>query len=158
MLHISETFKGPGCPFCLPVLADTSSPSCLCSELGPFTQSTYFSFSMNFSSAVFFCLVILKWLYIFYYYYYYCFTSYFRRSRRMCVFVCVSRSVVSDSLWPRGLLPTRLLHPWDFPGKSTGVGCHPLLQWIFLTLGSNLGLLHCRQIPYGLSHQGSLLL
>ena len=35
-----------------------------------------------------------------------------------------SRSVVSDSLWPRGLQPTRLLHPWDSPGKSTGVGCH----------------------------------
>ena len=26
-----------------------------------------------------------------------------------------------------GLQPTRLLHPWDFPGKSTGVGCHRLL-------------------------------
>ena len=35
-----------------------------------------------------------------------------------------SRSVVSDSWWPHGLQPTRLLHPWDFPGKSTGVGCH----------------------------------
>ena len=29
--------------------------------------------------------------------------------------------------WPHGLQPTRLLHPWDFPGKSTGVGCHCLL-------------------------------
>ena len=35
--------------------------------------------------------------------------------------------VVSDSSWPHGLQPTRLLHPWDFPGKSTGVGCHCLL-------------------------------
>ena len=35
-----------------------------------------------------------------------------------------SRSVVSDSSQPQGLQPTRLLHPWDFPGKSTGVGCH----------------------------------
>ena len=35
-----------------------------------------------------------------------------------------SCSVVSDSLRPHGLQPTRLLHPWDFPGKSTGVGCH----------------------------------
>ena len=32
------------------------------------------------------------------------------------------RSVMSDSLRPHGLQPTRLLHPWDFPGKSTGVG------------------------------------
>ena len=38
-----------------------------------------------------------------------------------------SRSVMSDCLWPHGLQPTRLLHPWDFPGKSTGVGCHYLL-------------------------------
>ena len=40
-----------------------------------------------------------------------------------------SRSVVSDSQRPHGLQPTRLLCPWDFPGKSTGVGCHCLL-WI----------------------------
>ena len=38
-----------------------------------------------------------------------------------------SCSVVSDSSWPYGLQPTRLLHPWNFPGKSTGVGCHCLL-------------------------------
>ena len=38
-----------------------------------------------------------------------------------------SRSVMSDSVRPHGLQPTRLLHPWDFPGKSTGVGCHCLL-------------------------------
>ena len=30
-------------------------------------------------------------------------------------------------LQPHGLQPTRLLHPWDFPGRSTGVGCHHLL-------------------------------
>ena len=35
-----------------------------------------------------------------------------------------SRSVVSDSHWSHGLQPTRLLCPWDSPGKSTGVGCH----------------------------------
>ena len=39
-----------------------------------------------------------------------------------------SRSVMSDSWRPYGLQPTRLLHPWDFPGKRTGVGCHCLLQ------------------------------
>ena len=42
-----------------------------------------------------------------------------------------------------------------FPGKSTGVGCRFLLQGIFLTQGSNPGLLHYRQILYHLSHQGS---
>ena len=41
-----------------------------------------------------------------------------------------SRSVVSDSLRPHGLQPTRLLHPWDFVGKSTGVGCHRLLWFM----------------------------
>ena len=46
-------------------------------------------------------------------------------------------------------------HPRDFPGKSTGVGCHFLVQRIFLTQGSNLGLLHSRQTLYPLSHQGS---
>ena len=101
------------------------------------------------------------------------------------------------------MTPTRLPHPWDFPGKNTGVCCHfPLqcmkvksesevaqscltlsypmdcsppgtsvhgilqariVEWvaipfssgIFLTPGSNLGLPHCRQILYHLSHQRS---
>ena len=39
-----------------------------------------------------------------------------------------SHSVVSYSQRPYGLQPTRLLHPWDFPGESTGVGCHCLLR------------------------------
>ena len=39
-----------------------------------------------------------------------------------------SHSVMSDSQWSHGLQPTRLLCPWDFPGKSTGVGCHCLLH------------------------------
>ena len=50
---------------------------------------------------------------------------------------------------------TSLLHLWDFPGKNTGVGCHCLLQEIFLTQGLNLSFLHCRRILYCLSHQGS---
>ena len=41
------------------------------------------------------------------------------------------------------------------PGKNTGVGSHSLLQVVFLTQGLNLGLLHCRQILYSLSHQRS---
>ena len=43
----------------------------------------------------------------------------------------------------------------DSPGKNTGVGCHALLWGIVPTQGSNPGLLHCRQIVYDLSHQGS---
>ena len=50
---------------------------------------------------------------------------------------------------------TRLLRPWNFSGRSTGVGCHLFLQGIFLTQGTNLGLPHCWQMLYHLSHQGS---
>ena len=60
----------------------------------------------------------------------------------------LSRSVMPNSLQPLGLKPTRLLCPWDFPGKNTGLGCHDLLQGIFLTQRSNPLLLHCRQILY----------
>ena len=42
-------------------------------------------------------------------------------------------------------VPTRLLHPWNSPSKNTGVGCHFLLQGIFLTQGLNPGLPHCGQ-------------
>ena len=66
-----------------------------------------------------------------------------------------SCSVVSDSLRPHGLQPTRLLGPWDFPGMNTGVGCRFLLQGIFLIQGSNPGLPHCRQTLYRLSYRAT---
>ena len=49
-----------------------------------------------------------------------------RPQNHLLLYHSVSRSVVSDSL-----RPTRLLRPWDSPGKNTGVGCHSLLQGIF---------------------------
>ena len=49
---------------------------------------------------------------------------------RLSESACVC-SVVSDFLQPPGLQSTRLLCPWDYPGKNTGVGCHFLLQEIF---------------------------
>ena len=50
---------------------------------------------------------------------------------------CVSRSVMSDSLWPHGLyITSQASHPWDSPGKDTGVACHFLLQGIFQVQGS----------------------
>ena len=55
---------------------------------------------------------------------------------RTCAF-----SVVSDSLWPPRLWPSRLLCPWNSPGKNIRVGCHFFLQVIFPTQGSNLRLL-----------------
>ena len=62
---------------------------------------------------------------------------------------------MSDSCNPTDC-SARCLCPWDFPGKNTGVGCHFLLQGIFLTQGSNLGLI-CRQILYQLSTREYLL-
>ena len=61
-----------------------------------------------------------------------------------------SHSVMSDSL-----RPYRLYSPWNSPGQNTGVSSLSLLQGIFPTQGSNPGLLHCRQILYQLSYQGS---
>ena len=55
-------------------------------------------------------------------------------------------SVVSDSLWPHGLLPARLLCLWAFLGKNTRAGCHFLLQEIFPTQGWNPWLLRFRRI------------
>ena len=61
-----------------------------------------------------------------------------------------SCSVVSGSLWPRGLYS-----PWNSSGHNTGVGSLSLLLGIFPTQGSNPGLPHCRRILYQVSHQGS---
>ena len=62
-----------------------------------------------------------------------------------------------NSLQPRGLKPTRLLCPWNFPGEntgvSTGVSCHFLLQGIFPTEGLNPCLLHWQVDSLLLSHQ-----
>ena len=65
---------------------------------------------------------------------------------------------MSDYLWHHGLSLARLLRPWNSPGKNTEVGCHFLLQGIFLTQGLNLCLLHLLHwqvdsLP--LSHLGS---
>ena len=70
----------------------------------------------------------------------------------------VSCSVMSDSLQPEGMYPSRLLCLWNSPGKNPGVGSPYLLQDIFPTQGSNLGVLHFRWILYCLSYQGSPLL
>ena len=61
---------------------------------------------------------------------------------------------VTEPNWTE-LQSTRLLCPWKFPGKHAIVGFQFFIQGIFLTQGLNPGLLHCRQILYFLSHQGS---
>ena len=65
------------------------------------------------------------------------------------------RSVLSDSLRPHGLYPTRFPCPWDSPGRSTGVGCRLLLQGIFPTQRQSPGLMHGTWPLYRLIHQGS---
>ena len=65
----------------------------------------------------------------------------------VCALSCFSLIRLFGTLWA---VAARLLHPWDSPGKNTGVGCDALLQGIVLTQGLNLcllGLLHGRQIP-----------
>ena len=53
-----------------------------------------------------------------------------------------SRSVMSDSPQPHGLQPSRLLRPWDSPGKNTGVGYHGLLQ---LGWGAKIRFSFCKE-------------
>ena len=72
-----------------------------------------------------------------------------------------SRSVMFDSSQPHGLQPTRLLRPWDFPGKSTGVGCHCLLWNYGISLLKSLvkGVIMTRpQVRYPLLFKTSILL
>ena len=55
-------------------------------------------------------------------------------AKYLCCCCCSAASVVSDSVWPHRRQPTRLLRPWDSQGKSTGVGCHFLLQNISIDI------------------------
>ena len=66
-----------------------------------------------------------------------------------CACAC---TVMPNSWQPRGLQATGLLSLWNFLDKNTGVGCHFLLQGIFLAHGSNLHLLHGQADSLPLSH------
>ena len=81
-----------------------------------------------------------------------------RKSYTLLVLYVLNHSAVSDSLRPHGLQPIRILCRWDFPGKNTGVGCHFLLQGIFLTQGWNPCLLHGQADSLPLHHLGSHML
>ena len=69
-----------------------------------------------------------------------------------CIGAC---SVVSDSSQPQGVYPSKLLCPWNSPGKNAEVGCHFLLQEIFLTQGWNPRRLHWQPYSLLLCHWGS---
>ena len=73
---------------------------------------------------------------------------------RCCCFYCLGTQFCPTLATPWTVAP-RLLCPWDFPGKNTGVGCHFLLPGIFLTQGSNLCLLYWQVDSLLLSHLGS---
>ena len=80
-------------------------------------------------------------------------TEYLLPSQTACLEIrvrseSVSCSVLLDSLQIYRQSPSRLLCPWNSPGRNAGVGSHSLLQGIFLTQGLNPGLLHCRRVLY----------
>ena len=76
-------------------------------------------------------------------------------SSHLLLFSCLVTRSCPTLLQPHVEQPARLLCPWDSPGKNTRMGCQVLLQGIFLTQGSNPGLLrwHAGSLP--LSHLGS---
>ena len=83
-------------------------------------------------------------------------------SKVRCAVLCLVAQLCPTFCDPMDCSPARhLCSPpdtsihGDSPGRNTGVGCHALLQGIFSTLGSNPSLLHCTQILYLLSCQGS---
>ena len=67
----------------------------------------------------------------------------------------LTQQVLSDSLVTPRTITRQIPCPWDLPGKNTGVGCHFLLQGIFLTQGWNPHLLHWQVDSFALSQQGS---
>ena len=67
----------------------------------------------------------------------------------------IIHSVMSNSLKPHGLQPTRVLCPQNSPGKNTGLYTDSLLQRTFPTQERKPGFLHCRQILYLLNNQGN---
>ena len=73
----------------------------------------------------------------------------------LCAVLCLVTQSCLTLCNPMDCSPPGYSVHGDSPGKNTGVGCHFFLQGIFLTQGLNPGLLHCRQILYCLSHQGS---
>ena len=82
----------------------------------------------------------------------------------LCVYICVCLCVYiyiylvskSEFWWALWLCPPRVLCPWDFPGKNTGVDCHALFQGLFLTQGLNPGLLLGRFILYLWAHREAI--
>ena len=73
----------------------------------------------------------------------------------MLLLLLFSPKSYSTFLQPSGLQPTGNLCPWDLPGENIRMGCHFLLQGIFLTQGSNLNLLHWQVDSLPQNHHGN---
>ena len=102
------------------------SSSMLLSPSGAFFKLQYFSVLIW--SVLYFLISFLK------------FSLKWSELAQLCPTLCDPRDCSLPGSSLQGILP-----PWDFPGKSTGVGCHFLLQGIFLTQGLNPDLPHSRQ-------------
>ena len=74
---------------------------------------------------------------------------------QVCIVLCLVSQLRPTLCSPMDCSPPGSSVCGDSPVKNTGVGCHALLQGTSPTQGMNLGLPHCRQILYRLSHQGS---
>ena len=72
-------------------------------------------------------------------------------------YCCLVVKLCQTLLRPNRLWPTRILYPWDFPGKNTQVSCHFLLQGIFSTKELNPCFLHWQVNSLSLSHQRPLI-
>ena len=86
--------------------------------------------------------IIFRWITCFFFICKYCFMTYLVL---LVITIVVGCSVVSNSFANPRTVAHRLLCPWDFSGKNTGVACHFLFQGIFPTQRLNpyiLGLLH----------------
>ena len=70
-------------------------------------------------------------------------------------FFCLVPKLCPTLPWPPSTTVCQAPLSWDFPGKKTGVGCHFLLQGIYLTQGSNKHLLHWQVDSLPLIHLGS---
>ena len=72
------------------------------------------------------------------------------------VYCCCVASVMSDSVRPHRQQPTRLLCPWDCPGKNTGVGCHFFLQCMHVCMPSPFSCVRLCVTIWTAAHQAPL--
>ena len=98
--------------------------------------------------------IVFSYIYIYIFFFFFHMFLWAKAFYKSCC-CCLAAKLCLTLLRPRGLQPSRLLCPWDFPGKNTGVGCHFLLQGIFRTRRLNPFLLHWQADSLPLSHQGS---